>query len=84
MEKSSNFTFQSMFICFSAKKSSVHITGLLYGKFTSLCTVFNSSPRSAAYMRQPIGSALVQITACRLFGAKPLSKPMLGYCQLDP
>ena len=22
--------------------------------------------------------------ACHLFGAKPLSKPMLGYCQLDP
>ena len=22
--------------------------------------------------------------ACRLFGAKPLSKPMLGYCQWDP
>ena len=22
--------------------------------------------------------------ACRLFGAKPLSKPMLDYCQLDP
>ena len=22
--------------------------------------------------------------ACRLFGAKPLSKQMLGYCQLDP
>ena len=22
--------------------------------------------------------------ACRLFGAKPLSKPMLGYCPLDP
>ena len=21
--------------------------------------------------------------ACRLFGAKPLSKPILGYCQLD-
>ena len=35
-------------------------------------------------MRQWIGSALVQIMACRLFGAKPLSKPMLGYCQLDP
>ena len=28
-------------------------------------------------------SALVQITACRLFGAKPLSKPILGYCQLE-
>ena len=22
--------------------------------------------------------------ACRLFGAKPLSEPMLGFCQLDP
>ena len=22
--------------------------------------------------------------AWRLFGVKPLSKPMLGYCQLDP
>ena len=30
------------------------------------------------------GSELVQIMACRLFGAKPFSKPMLGYCQLDP
>ena len=43
----------------------------------------NSSPPSAAYMRQWIGSALVQIMACRLCGAKPLSKPTLGYCQLD-
>ena len=34
-------------------------------------------------MRQRIGLPLVQIMACRLFGAKPLSKPMLGYCQLD-
>ena len=34
-------------------------------------------------MCQWIGSALVQIMACRLFGAKPLSKPMLVYCQLD-
>ena len=28
--------------------------------------------------------SLVQITACRLFGDKPLSEPMLDYCQLDP
>ena len=35
-------------------------------------------------MRQWTGSTLVQIMACRLFGTKPLSKPMLGYCQLDP
>ena len=46
--------------------------------------VNSSPPPSAAYMRLGIGSALVQIMACRLFGAKPLSKPMLGYCQLDP
>ena len=35
-------------------------------------------------MRQWIGSALVQIIICRPFGAKPLSKPMLVYCQLNP
>ena len=32
---------------------------------------------------QWIGLALVQIMAWRLISAKPLSKPMLGYCQLD-
>ena len=47
-------------------------------------TIFNSSPPIAAYMRQWIRSALIQIMACRLFGAKPLSSPMLGCCQLDP
>ena len=45
--------------------------------------VFNSSPPSAAYMRQETGPALTQTMACRLFGAKPLSEPMLAYCQLD-
>ena len=45
--------------------------------------IFKSSPRSAAYIRQWIVSALVQIMACRLFGAKPSSKPVLGYHQLD-
>ena len=42
----------------------------------------NSSPPSFAYMRQWIGSALVQTMDGRRFGAKPLSKPMLDYCQL--
>ena len=50
----------------------------------SMKRMVNSSPPSTAYMCQWIGSALVQIIACRLFGAKPLSKPILGYCQLDP
>ena len=34
-------------------------------------------------MHQWTGSVLVKIMAWRLFGAKPLSKPMLGYCQLN-
>ena len=44
----------------------------------------NSSPPSAAYMCQRFGLALVQMMACRLFGAKTLSKPWLGYCKSDP
>ena len=43
----------------------------------------NSSPPSAAYMRQWTRSALVQVMACRMFGAKPAPEPMLVYCQLD-
>ena len=43
----------------------------------------NSSTPSAAYMHQWTGSALVQVMACRLFGAKPLPEPMLTYCRLD-
>ena len=39
-----------------------------------------SSPPSALYMPQWSRSALVQIVACCLFDAKPLSKPMLSYC----
>ena len=46
--------------------------------------VINSTPPNAAYMYQWIGSTLVQIMACCLFGTKPLSKQMLGYCELDP
>ena len=45
---------------------------------------FNSSPPSATYLRQWTDSVLVQIMACRLFGAKPLSEPMLDYSQLNP
>ena len=46
-------------------------------------SLLNSSPPSAAYMRQWTGSTLVQVMACRLLGAKPLPEPMLTYCQLD-
>ena len=51
--------------------------------YTYLALWFNSSPRSAAYIRQRTGSALVQVIACRLSGAMPPHEPMLAYCQLD-
>ena len=39
----------------------------------------NSPHPSDAYVRQWNGSALVQIMACRLVVAKPLSEPVLKY-----
>ena len=45
---------------------------------------FNPYPPSDAYMCQWIRSVLGHIMAYRLFGIKPLSKPMLGYCELEP
>ena len=45
--------------------------------------IVNLSPRSAAYMCQWIGSALVQIMACRQLDAEPLFEPVLACCQLD-
>ena len=41
-------------------------------------------PPNGAYMRQCIRLALVEMMACRLFGTKPLSKQVPGYCELDP
>ena len=46
--------------------------------------LFNSLRPIAAYMHQQTKPTLVQIMACCLFGTKPLSEPMLIYCQLDP
>ena len=45
---------------------------------------FNSSPPSAAYMRQWTVSILVQVMACRLFGAKPLPQPILAFLSIGP
>ena len=61
----------------STKKLCLFLNPLIY-------QLINSSPPSAEYMRQWIRSALVQVMACRLFNAKPLSELVLGYCQLDP
>ena len=44
----------------------------------------NSLRPSDTYMRQYNIPPLVKIMACLLFSTKPLSEPMLSYCQLDP
>ena len=44
----------------------------------------NSLRPSYAYICQYNMPTMLQIMACHLFGAKPLSEPMLPYCQLDP
>ena len=46
-------------------------------------SVINSSPPSVAYMNRWTRSALVQVMACCLFGAKPLPEPMLTYWELN-
>ena len=51
--------------------------------YTPALWSINSSPPSAAYMHQWTRSALVQVMACHLFGAKPLPEPMLAYWRLD-
>ena len=44
----------------------------------------NAFPPSDAYMRQLTASPLVRVMDWCLFGAKPLPKPMLTYCPLEP
>ena len=59
----------------------VRTTQITANQLNYLC---NSSPSSVACIRQWIGSALVQIMACRLFGAEPLSKPNAGLLTIGP
>ena len=47
-----------------------------------LKTINSMRPRDV-YMRQKIRPSLGKIMACRRISAKPLSEPMLDYCQLD-
>ena len=54
-----------------------------YWNIALFVTAFNSSAPSGTYMRQWTGSSLIQVKACRLFGAKQLPEPMPAYCQLD-
>ena len=70
------------FYVFSLNKLLNTLTGSWW--FATLWpSCFNSSTPSAAYMCRWTESALVQVMACRLFGAKPLPEPMFTFCQLD-
>ena len=58
--------------------------GQMMRKVFPCCRINSSTPMySAAYMRRWSGSTLVQVMACRLYGAKPLPEPMLTYSRLD-
>ena len=47
-----------------------------------LQNIDSSSPR-AEYMHRSTWSALVQVMACHLVGAKPLLESMVNFCQLN-
>ena len=63
----------SCFICYQSEQS------VQQKQFSCL----NSLRPRDTYMRQYNTPTLVQIMACRLIGAKPLSETMLPYCQQD-
>ena len=72
--------------CITTTKHSKAKTVCIFLGIYCICLIwaYNSLWLSNAYRRQWTMSTLVQIMACRLDGAKPLSEPMLIYCQLDP
>ena len=65
------------------------VVNWMYGLFQyiKLCDFYTTTMAitrpSATYMHQWMGSAFVQIMACRLFGNEPISKPMLKYCYIS-
>ena len=63
-----------------------HTQLIIYFMWNSvfLATLLTQRGRWRIYMRQWTGSALVQIVACPLSGAKPLPELMVIYCQSDP
>ena len=76
------FSFKKMHLkILSAKWQQLcHDISVLKGNDFNPSIPLLSSPPSATYMRQWTRTALVQIMACCLIGAKPLSEPVLEYC----
>ena len=65
-------------------KHDQHLMKFVDSQTTSHLHQVNSFPPGAECMRLWTGATLLQVMACRLFGAKPLPEPMMTYCQLDP
>ena len=80
MKNCTKFTRLQFCILREISLQNLHIDSKTYA---SSNTIKSSPPSAVYYMCQWTGSALVQIMTCRLFGAKPLSEPMLIYCKLD-
>ena len=66
------------------RKHSDNISPMQIPVLLKMGSYINSLRPSDTYTSQYDKPSLVQIMACRLFGAKPLSEPMLPYCQLNP
>ena len=73
-----NVYVKRAFTCISLSCQTVHLhfCWSVPGSLSLTWIIFNSSPSSSTYMRQWIRPALVQIIACRQFGAKTLCKPI--------
>ena len=75
---STKLLLEHMFLKNSTEKAQTYHENM-FANYT-----FNSLRPIDAYMRRQHRPSLVQIMFCRLFGAKPLSEPMLTFWQLDP
>ena len=70
-------------IIFAITKMSTALFQSFKGQACLEGTLLNSLRLSDTYMHHQSRSSLVQIMACRLVSAKPLSEPILEYFQLD-
>ena len=67
--------------CILSRQGNLHVSDQKWAQDRSPnMHSINSLRPSDAYMRQKPDPSVVQIMACRLFGAKPLSEPMTEYC----
>ena len=60
------------------------ISGWRFHIMTSSHMITSVNSLRPSYMSRQQRPSLVQLMACSLFGTRPLSEPMMQYCQLDP